>query len=443
MPDLEYAFFDPQTRTYEILAAEPLTLAVSPAGGGQVAGGVSLSDIAEAPASDPLGWVRSSAFAAVQVVPLLAILGALVVRRRSRPRPPSRRERRATRNARLAELTAAVGVVADRSFFAHVAGFLRASVADTLHSHDLRTCPMSRFRRALEESGVGAGTRADLADLMARLDHARFAPAASSAAERRAFLDEAAVILNAIEREVRRSRRSPRAAALPAGVALLTILLGFGWVEARQQDFAAGVAAYRDGRFRDAAVAFAHYVEVHPRDAHAWYNLGNADFAAGDRGRAVWSWLKAVRVRPRYAEARHNLAAAGAHDTLRWLPPPFAIGVHEALFGVAVCWWLACTTLAIAILRRHSRWSIVAAAALVPALIVAAAALPASLRQPAAVTFDESTPLLAGPAHRSDEVRQLPQAALLAVLESRGAWLRVRTSDDVQGWVEAARVGTI
>jgi hypothetical protein len=336
----------------------------------------------------------------------------------------------------------AVGLEADRSLFGDIVEFVRASAAETLDRPELRTCPVPQMRRVLEECGVGAGTRADLSELFVRLDHARFAPVAPTAADRRAFVEEAEVIANAIERESHPShRRAPPAAA--AGIAVVLLCVAAGSAGARQSDFATGIEAYRDGRFRDAAVAFARWVEAHPGDADAWYNLGNADYAAGDRGRAVWSWLKAIRIRPRHDAARHNLAAAGANDTLRWVPPPFSLALDEALLALCVVWWLAAGALILGILRRRSRWYILSAAAIVPALIVTAAALPASLRRPAAITIEQATPLLAGPAHRAEELRQLPQAVPLAVLERREGWLRVRTSDEAQGWVESARVGRI
>jgi BatD DUF11 like domain len=470
LPDLEYAYFDPQQRAYVVLAAQPLSLGVTPAGGPSGGGGIVLRDIVDAPSSDRFGWTRTSFFAVLQVVPLLALLGALAMRRRTGRRQPSRRQRRAARRSRLGELMGAAGVEADRTLFGDVADFLRASAAESLDRPELRTCPLQQFRRLLEEGGVSAGTRADFSELLVRLDHARFAPVAPSAKERRAFIDEAEAIVNAIEREARPVRARTSVAA--ASTALLAVLCAAGSAHAGQSDrasapappqaratgqpglavgstgtdrndFAVGVEAYRDGRFHDAAVAFARRVEAHPDDADAWYNLGNADYAAGDRGRAVWSWLKAIRVRPRHAAARHNLAAAGADDTLRWVPPPFTLTLNEALLALCVIWWLAAGALILGVLRRQSRWYVVSAAAIVPALIVTAAALPASLRGPAAITIEQTTPLLAGPAHRAEEIRQLPQAVPLAVLESRAGWLRVRTSDEDQGWIESVRVGRI
>jgi hypothetical protein len=441
LADLEYAYFDPDRGEYAVLAAEPLALSVAPAGIQAPTGSVALHDIVDAPRPDRFGWVRTSGFGALQAVPLLAILSALVLRRRSGRRQPTRRQRRVARKARLEALTGTVALEADRSFFGDVGDFLRSSAAETLDRPELRTCPLPQARRVLEESGVGAGTRADFSELLVRLDHARFAPVPPTPAERRAFLDEAGAVVDTIEREARHSR--PRAAPAAAGLALVALIAVAGAAAARQTDFATGVDAYRDGRFQDAAVAFASWVEAHPDDADGWYNLGNADYAAGDRGRAVWSWLKAIRIRPRHDQARHNLAAAGADDTLRWVPPPFTLALDEALLALALLWWIAAGALLLAILRRRPRWFVGAGACIVPALVVAAAALPASLRAPAAITIEQSTPLLAGPAHRADEVGQLPQAVPLAVLERRGGWLRVRTSDDAQGWVESARVGGI
>jgi hypothetical protein len=440
LPALEYAFFDPAARAYAVATAAPLALTVSPATGGVAQPDVTLRDIVEAPGGDRLGWVRSPIFAVAQLVPLLVILGALLLRRGPRRRQPSRRQRRAARHARIDALEALVPVEADRSFFGQVAAFLRDCAAESLDRPEIRSTTAAAFHRALEESGISAGTRADFSELLARLDHARFAPEPPTAAERRTLLADAVVMLDAIEREARpRRRRGPASSAAAALLLALMALPAF----ASPQQFAAGVAAYRDGRFRESAVHFAEYVAAQPRDANGWYDLGNAYFASGDRGRAIWSWLRALRVQPRFDAARHNLTTVGADETLRWLPPPFAIGFQEALIALALCWWFAAFAVAFAIARRRQGWYVIAAAALIPGLIATAAALPASLRGPTAVTIEDNTPLLAGPALRTEEIRSLPQAVLLAIVEDAGPWLRVRTADDTQGWVEAARVGEL
>ncbi|MGH7506775.1 MAG: SH3 domain-containing protein, partial [Longimicrobiales bacterium] len=441
LPPIEYAFFDAEAGAYETATTDALSLVVLPAGTSRDGGGESeLRGITKEPWGDALGWVRTRWFAAAQLIPLLALLLVIAIRRASRPRQPSRRKLRNERVARFDALRAAAPVEADRSFFGTLASYVRESTAECLDRTDLRTLPGPAFHRALRDSGVGPATCADLSELLARVEHARFAPEPPSSAERTALLEEAERIVERLERDARPAR--PRGSSAAVG-ALFIALAAAAPLGAAQGDFATGVTAYQDARYEDARRTFARYVQDAPRDASGWYNLGNAHFAAGDRGHALWAWLRALRLRPRYYAARQNLAAAGAQDAVRWLPPPFVPTTNEAILALALTWWIAAAIMCLAVLGRRKKWFIAAAAVLLVGLVAVAAALPASVHRATAVTIDAATPLLAGPAYQSDRIGTLEQGAPLGVLETLGPWLRVRTSDQTQGWVEADRVGRI
>src|SRR5690606_39104538 len=65
-----------------------------------------LRPLRTSPGSVPLQWVRTPAFAAVQIVPLLLLIAAVGVRRR-RERPPGPRDHAGELGRRLDELRAA------------------------------------------------------------------------------------------------------------------------------------------------------------------------------------------------------------------------------------------------------------------------------------------------------------------------------------------------
>lgn len=76
-----------------------------------------------------------------------------------------------------------------------------------------------------------------------------------------------------------------------------------------------GAAAYRGGRFDQAAQAFAQ-----GHDARARYNLGNALARQGKYPEALVAWREALKREPQMADARANIAAVEAW--MKQHPPP-------------------------------------------------------------------------------------------------------------------------
>lgn len=78
-----------------------------------------------------------------------------------------------------------------------------------------------------------------------------------------------------------------------------------------------GTALYRQGKFREAALAFQVSLRKHteetknvPHLAHIYYNLGNAQFKTGDLTRAIESYKHTLRLDPQDTDAKYNLALA-------------------------------------------------------------------------------------------------------------------------------------
>lgn len=78
-----------------------------------------------------------------------------------------------------------------------------------------------------------------------------------------------------------------------------------------------GTALYRQEKFREAARAFQVSLLKHtgqtknvPHRAHVYYNMGNAQFKAGDLAGAIASYKHTLRLEPQDGDAQHNLALA-------------------------------------------------------------------------------------------------------------------------------------
>jgi tetratricopeptide (TPR) repeat protein len=71
--------------------------------------------------------------------------------------------------------------------------------------------------------------------------------------------------------------------------------------------FEAGLLLNREGRYREAAEAFAHSLSIAPENPLSWLNLGTAQALYGDYGAAIDSLKKSVRLNPKLAIAFSNL----------------------------------------------------------------------------------------------------------------------------------------
>ena len=66
---------------------------------------------------------------------------------------------------------------------------------------------------------------------------------------------------------------------------------------------------YADGNYADAAAAYEALIAESP-SAEAYYNLGNAHFKSGEIASSILAYERALRIRPNYDDAKHNLQFA-------------------------------------------------------------------------------------------------------------------------------------
>ena len=178
---------------------------------------------------------------------------------------------------------------------------------------------------------------------------------------------------------------------------------------------------------------------------------GNAALGAGDAGRAVLGWRRALAAQPDHERAVRNLAWLRERAP-SWLPRPTAAGALDSLLAwrnqlSAPQWhWAAAVAFALAALLL-TPWSPqrvrpLRRLALVPiagcAIALGAAALGGAGASAAVVLADNAT-LRSADSHGAPPTlaQPLPAAAEVAVLERRDAWLRIALADGTRGWLPA------
>jgi tetratricopeptide (TPR) repeat protein len=435
---IEYAFFDPADERYAVARSAPLTLDVV-SGPASTRPDTALRPIHDRAGGEALGWVRSEAFVLLQAMPLLLVVGALIGRRMREGPGAERRRARQERNAALAEIRAAAVTDPDRVFLGRLATWVRSGTAGIADVPEVRTTPAERVKDVLVAAGIPVSAATRAAALLRRLDNARFAQQPVPFAERGAMIDEAAAVVSRIGRESRRTGSARAATA--AGVALLAAAMSSS-ASAQSSARAQGVEAYLRADYVTAVDAFERHAASAPRDAGAWYNLGNAYHGAGRRGAAVWAWRRAIEASPRHRDARYNLRATGALPALAGAPPPFTPTEAETALGLALAWWIGAIAAAFRILRGSRTAARVAFAAIVSGLLLGMAGLPGIVRSARAIALVEA-PLFAGPDRRAEPTLTLAPGTPVRVLAERNEWLLLRTLDEADGWGEARRFGTL
>ncbi len=239
------------------------------------------------------------------------------------------------------------------------------------------------------------------------------------------------------------------AAAPPAGAAPAGPGAAAGDPQARLD--AAG-ALYLSGDFAGAARGYQALVDEGFDGPSLHLDLGNSLLRAGARGRAVASFLRALRLDPSDADARANLALATRDDVDRLVgaaePSFWARLVDRAgdrpaaglfLGGWALLWLLLAARRLAGPRSRLALDLAIPAAALAAALGGAlVAGRVADRRTPAAVVIAAETPLREGPSRTLRATVDLHEGTTVRLLEVRGELVRVRLANGAEGWVASA-----
>jgi hypothetical protein len=427
LPPVQYSFFNPETRHYEVTSTSPEHLRVS-------AGTLASADTAptlhllairaryrgvpRAPLHEhPIFW------ALLVLAPLPAI--TLSRRRGAAARPPVRlTPERTLSNAVRAERPDPCAV---RRAFTH-------ALADRAGLDAESFTRVGGLSRALRRRGVSTKVALDAEGFLRDLDEAAFTAdgGISRDSAMRAVALYAAVDAEALARSDLRSR----ALLLSA-----LIVMGAGAVHAATMNdararFDAGVAAYQHHVIPVAVASFRSAVQLQPAAPDAWANLGTADWAAGDTAHAVAAWQRALRREPLALDMReraqyvHALPASAAG----YVPPIAPWWVFDL---AAVLWLGACGWATIRLLRKkhvlYRPLAVAGVAALV--LVVSGLALRERLSGRGLAVVRATQPVSVVPAFGGGTGPTAIIGEVVHVRGEQGAWSRVVLDDGRDGWI--------
>lgn len=224
-----------------------------------------------------------------------------------------------------------------------------------------------------------------------------------------------------------------------------------------------GVAALASGddaarpAFAESAAAYSELVERGVRNAALLANLGNAQTLAGDSGRAVLAYRRALRIDPGNSAAQAGLEFARSRVTATVEPSQRAwdwlsawkrvVSPATLLTTAALSWGLGWMVLAAHRLGRGGAVAARSAAgAVIVGILMAGLVLvdwTASQRQPEAVVMSDGVIGRKGPggaAYAPSFDAPLAAGLEVIILEDRDRWLRVRLADGRETWVPATSI---
>jgi hypothetical protein len=236
-------------------------------------------------------------------------------------------------------------------------------------------------------------------------------------------------------------------------------------VEARAQEeiFARGNQLYQEGDFEGAIEAYEAVRTAGFEGASLHYNLGNAYFKAGDLGRSILEWERALALAPGDADALANLELARSltadaveplpqfwlFSALSWWVRLLPGGALTAL--VTGAWLLVGVGLIVRILGRGPDLRrLGAGVAVVGAVVVLVFGANLVVRelhlgQPErGVILARAVPVRSAPAEDDDlTLFEIHEGTRVRVEQRAGAWAEVVLDDGKVGWVPADVFETI
>lgn len=218
--------------------------------------------------------------------------------------------------------------------------------------------------------------------------------------------------------------------------------------EARADAFANGNSEYAAGRFTEAAEQYQAAIAAGETSATVFYNLGNAWYRAGDLGRAILNYERALALEPRHPEATANVRLAREKARALELRKNWweafasrATTTHYAVTATIGFWVFAFAAAALLLRGRRSVMLMTACVAGVLACAIGvsgAYALETGTRgQSLAIVIDRKVDARLATADNANTVLTLPPGSEIKVLSTRGDWMYVALPNELRGWIPA------
>lgn len=251
---------------------------------------------------------------------------------------------------------------------------------------------------------------------------------------------------------------------VPAAFSLMLLcwlgVLGFTQAQSPNEITQQAQQAFQQSRYTDAVNAYEKLIHAGYHNAQLCFNLGNACFRAGQLGKAVLYYEKALNLKPNDEATLINLELVRSelsdqidHSTApEWwdwlLNPQWVMRSNAWAITFAVLFWLGLGLFWYRLQRKPAQawwpwanWSIGGLALLT--LLGAALSYWHEYQNPSGVILSKETTLRIGPEQASPAIRKLHEGTKVAYLDKIGDWDKVRLANGQEGWLEVKSTGRI
>ncbi len=217
--------------------------------------------------------------------------------------------------------------------------------------------------------------------------------------------------------------------------------------------FDAANKLYDQGKFSAAADAYMQMVREGNAPVAVYFNLGNALFKAGERGRAIAAYRIVEASTPRDPDLRANLSFALAQVHGPTIKEPIyaswirRVNLNEWAFATSIGFWITIILLAVGYLRPQLKKAMMRYAMAAGALtLCAAVCLGFSVYQAGnvhrAIVISQEAAVRRGPLDEAETVFTVYDGAELRVLDVKGEWAQVAAGPGKSGWIKMPQIRT-
>ncbi|MDY6822996.1 MAG: hypothetical protein SWH68_04240 [Thermodesulfobacteriota bacterium] len=239
-------------------------------------------------------------------------------------------------------------------------------------------------------------------------------------------------------------------------VLVVLVFTGTALAQELSRKFLNAVDAYEKGQYEAAANGFSRIAESGVRNGKLYYNIGNAWFKAGDIGRAILWYERAMPLRPGDPELVFNLSHARSfvkdkapaenalwhaiffwRDMVQQRHMVWIAVIFNGLFAIGLFWRM--------VLKRY-----LPSAALYGCLFVVLAAggtagfnMAAERMTPKGIVLPASVSVKSGISDLSTELFVLHAGTKVSIEAEKKGYCRIRFADEKMGWVKQDNIGII
>ena len=213
-------------------------------------------------------------------------------------------------------------------------------------------------------------------------------------------------------------------------------------------EFARANQDYAQNNFKEAISGFETLVRSGQWSANLFYNLGNAYFRAGDSGRAILNYERALALERHHPEATANLQIARDEARALEMQPSWLerylkfASINQYTMTAAVAFWAGLFCVVGLIFARRRSAAIIAL--LICSLLVFVIAILAiyeldygSKGRALAIVTGKDVQARLATADTANSVLALPPGSEVKILSTRGDWVYAALPNNLRGWIPA------